>query len=325
MKTKTSKVEWSISRLIALFAGFKKPMTLENLEKRYGVHLSDLMFLKKHLLGQSEETGITGDFSFSLEMERLPNGQTLVRPFSPAVLERSLGVSISEAKLSLEALTYIEIPEPRRKVIKEIEKGLRDALSKGKKPTEHHFLFSRQSPPFLDTEGLKLAQAVQEEIQLEFIYEGSDKPQRKVHPLSLRNDDGVWRLLAWDLDRQGLRIFKLTHIQNVVLGKMFKWPIGFDKSKIRSVDLSIYQPNGKEQTVLVQIRNPALERYQSFFPNVRINKKDMGWKRLSMVSQDPNWAARLFLPAIGDVQILSPAEFKKAWLDEIKVVIGLYS
>jgi predicted DNA-binding transcriptional regulator YafY len=158
---------------------------------------------------------------------------------------------------------------------------------------------------------------------VEFIYEGSEKPGRNVQPLSLRNDDGVWRLLAWDLDRKGLRIFKLVHIRKVAAGKRFKWPTVLNKTKLRAQDLSLYQPNGKEQTVLVQIRNPALERYQSFFPNVRITKKDMGWKKLSMVTQDPQWAARTFLPGLGDVQILGPAEFRKAWLEEIKAVKAL--
>lgn len=324
MKKKASRLEWSISRLIALFAGLKTPMTLEQLEKRFGVRYSDLMFLEKHFLGQSEEMSSTGDFGFRLDMQKLKNGQTLVTPIVPTVLERAVGVSNSEAQLALAALTYIEVPEPRRKILKEIETDLSEALKKVKNPTNIPFLFSRQSPPFLDPEGLKVAQGVQEETELEFNYEGANKFERKVQPLSLRNDDGVWRLLAWDLDRQGLRIFKLSNIQKVVPGKGFKWPTQLDKAKIRATDLSVYQPNGKEQKVVLQIRNPTLEMYRSFFPNVRINKKDKGWKKISMVSQDPQWAARLFLPGLGDVKILGPAEFKTAWLEEIKAVKALY-
>ena len=239
------------------------------------------------------------------------------------VLERAMGVSRTEAQLALEALTYIDFPEPHRKVLKDIEKGLKDAL-KGGRPAENPFLFTHQSPPFLGPDGLKLAQSIQEEKEVEFNYEGSEMPHRKVQPLSLRNDDGVWRLLAWDLDRKGLRIFKLVHIRKVVVGKRFKWPATLNKAKLRAQDLSVYQPNGKEQNVLVQIRNPTLERYQSFFPHTRIDKKDLGWKRLSLVSQDPEWAARLFLPGLGDVHILGPAEFKKAWLDEIKSIKNMY-
>jgi predicted DNA-binding transcriptional regulator YafY len=102
----------------------------------------------------------------------------------------------------------------------------------------------------------------------------------------------------------------------------FEWPPRTDFKKLKNMNLSVYRINGEEKQVKIKIRKPAWERYQSLFPLSRPPAK--GWVTLNMPSNSPEWVARHFLPALGDVQILEPIVFRKAWLKEIKGIKAIY-
>jgi predicted DNA-binding transcriptional regulator YafY len=112
-------------------------------------------------------------------------------------------------------------------------------------------------------------------------------------------------------------------MENVkVLNEKFDWPKGEDLEKMRKIDLSLFRPTGKESMVQVMLRQPALDRYKHLLSGISAPKG--GWVTAVLPSSGPDWVARHFLPALGDVQILGPEPFRQAWLNEIKAVKSLY-
>lgn len=323
MKTKKTKVDWTVSRMVGVFAALKEPINVAELKKRYGIGMPELRELEYKVLGHAEETSATGSLHFSLEFQT-ENGQTMVKLLTQPILAKSVGVSLAEAHLAQQTLSLVELPEPRQKALKEIVQGLGAAVKKGKYAPSLDFLLTAPHLPFSDQNAKQLAQAVQDEKEVRFLYGHKEQAWRYVQPFSLRRDQGEWRLLTYDLERQGLRVFLLSKIKQVKVGEKFEWPLRYTKSHMKSMDLSRYRPNGTEVEVQIKIRNPAFEKFQRLFPYVHIAQKDRVWKKLTIYSADPQWVARTFLFGLCDVEILGPPDFKRAWLAEIKAVKALY-
>src|SRR5665213_181224 len=323
MKKIKTKIDWTVSRMVGVFAALKESVNVEDLKKRYGIGLPELHELESKVLGHAEETSAAGNLNFSLQFER-ENGKMMVKLLTQPILAKSVGVSLAEAHLAQQTLSLVDMPEPRQTALKEIVRALGTAIKKGKYVPPEDFLFTAHKPPFFGDNAKQLAQAVQDEREVRFLYGRKEQTRRYVQPFSLRRDQGEWRLLTYDLERKGLRVFLLSKIKQVKVGEKFPWPIRYTKSHMRSMDLSRYQPNGTEVEVQLKIRNPAIEKFQSLFPYVHLVSKDRAWKKLSIYSADPDWVARTFLYGIGDVEILGPPEFKKAWQAEIEAVKALY-
>jgi predicted DNA-binding transcriptional regulator YafY len=324
MKKTRTKIEWTVSRMVGLFAALKEPVSVDELKQRYGIGIRELRELEVKVLGNAEETSPTGSLHFSLQFETV-RGKTMVRLLNQPILAKSVGVSMAEAHLAQQTLSSVDIPEPTQTILNGITTALGAAIKKGKYVPPSDFLFTAHKPPFLDDNAKKLAQAVQDQREARFLYGRKNPVQRYVQPFNLRRDAGEWRLLTFDLERQDLRVFLLPKIKQVKIGGPFEWPARYTKSQMKSMDLSRYRRNGTEVPVDLKIRNPALERFQSLFPYVHVPPKDKGWKKLSIYSADPQWVAHTFLYGLGDVEILAPPDFRQAWQAEIKAVKALYS
>lgn len=305
---------WSVARLVALLAGVKKVTSFETLKKRYGVSTRDIVALERRLL----EASADGTPILSLESSY----QLTAKANIPAELQEMARLDISETLWALRALAATYGGPKYDKALKSIAAQLTKGKWKGDYERFGRF-YPDQSPPLLTSEGRFVIDALQEKKLLNFHYKDSELTQRTVKPLSFRRGKNRWRLLAWDIHREGWRVFRLENMKDIKVSKeTFGWPPRMDLNKLKNMDLSVYRPNGEEIQVKIKIRNPAWEKYRNIFP--LSHPPANGWVTLTMLSNSPEWVARYFLPVLGDVKILEPIEYKKAWQDEIKAVKAIY-
>ena len=305
---------WSVARLIALLAGVQPGATLDTLRKRYGVTTRDLVSLEKRLMDASED-GIP-----ILSMESSPGIRA--KAVIAKRLKEMASLDVSETLWAVRALAAGYGGPKYDKALKSIAAELTKGKWKGDYERFGRF-YPDQSPPLLPPEGRLVIDALQENKILGFRYEGADPEKRRVQPVSFRRDHNRWRLLAWDTQRGDWRVFRLDTMKDVkVSGETFVWPKRVDAAKMRSMDLGVFRPAGGEKQVKIKIRKPAWERYQGMFPLSRPPAK--GWVTLTLPSNSPEWVARHFLPALGDVRILGPEKFRQAWLAEVESVKKIY-
>ncbi len=314
------RTSWTVAKLAALLARLKHQPSLDELKRRWGVSVRDLIRLNRRVLGTVEETGITGTAALSIQIS-----DGVAFSLAGPLLEKAASLSGAERHLVVTGLRWLAAEEPLRQALLDLARRLSDApVSPGgrREVVLAPFLTRREEANLL-----AFMTGCREGRICRFHYEGDETGfMRVVRPLSLRKDAGAWRLLAWDENRRGLRVFRLGHVSRAECRpETFEWPEGVDPLEARSRDLSVYRPSGKEDMVKLRIRAGALRRLQHLFPRSKSPRSGNGWMNVELLSSNPGWVARTFLPELPDVRILGPAEYAAALREEHKAVLSRHS
>ncbi len=310
--------KWSINRMLALVAASKKQTTLENIQKRFGLNARDLMAMQWRLHSASDD----GRPLLGVRSSTTHQGPTVKAAVSNDLLQMA-GLNLSETFWAVRALNSAYGGPLFDKALK----GIAAEMTQGKWKENFENLerfYPDPSPAVLLPEGCRIIDAIQHSRYLIFHYKGGELVKRIVKPVSFRQDHRRWRLLAWDIQREGWRVFRLDQMKRTKLGeKWAPWLSEKELKDFKNMDLSVFRPTGQEVQVKIKIRQPAYDRFKHLFPHTSVPTK--GWVTLTLPSNSPEWVARHFLPALGDVQVQAPAEFRDCWLKEIKAVQAIYA
>jgi len=320
MKKRVSRTAtWTVARLAALLARLKHQPSLDELKRRWDIGVRDLIRLNRRVLGTVEETATTGTAALSVQIS-----DGVAFSLAGPLLEKAASLSGAERHLAVTGLRWLAVEEPQRQALLDLARRLSDApvAPGGRREVVFSPLLTRREEENL----IAFMTGCREGRKCRFRYEGDDAGfVREVRPLSLRKDEGAWRLLAWDENRGGLRVFRLGHVSKAeCLPDHFEWPEGVDRQEARARDLSVYRPSGREETVKFRIRAGALRRLQHLFPRYKAPKKGDAWVPAELFSSNPGWVARAFLPEWGNVKVLGPAAYAEALKSEYQAALSRY-
>lgn len=320
------RMVWTVARMLkVLAAGVKsrggRTPNLEEVEERYGIGIRDILRLSRRL-SSSEDLSPAGQLPLQLffgygQDDTLALGSQGAEP----LLQLSR-LSKADALLAAQALDSLAVDSEAKKLCASLASKLRKAA--GSVIEDSRFLYKPSDPVAMLKKVALIRQGAAEQRTLAFEYRGpsSKSAGRVADPLSLRRDDGAWRVLAWDHQRQAMRTFALDHLAKIVItGNHFEWPKGTRPEEIKARDLSIYQPTGKEIEVKLRVSRRIAEEWKRSFKKIgKLGKA--GTRDVTIMAASGEWMLRTFLPMVDEVRVLGPEKVMQLWKDEIKALIS---
>jgi predicted DNA-binding transcriptional regulator YafY len=259
---KWKRQQWTVARAAAVLAAAVKKgrrPSFAEMQRRFGIGLRELMHLNARLGINDDMNGTT---QLRLELHFEDGG---VRAIGADRLSQLTRLSRVQAAFAAQALEQLAVQGPT----KAFATGLAGRLKAAAGQVDDQLLIYRPSDPErLRAKVALLHAALQQQQTVAFEYRGpaSKSAGRVVDPLSLRRDQGVWRLLGFDQHRQALRVFKLEHLTKLVItAHPFTWPKGLKPDEVKSRDLSVYAPSGKETAVKLKVSARLAEDWKSVF------------------------------------------------------------
>jgi len=320
--------QWTVARAAAVLAAAVKPQgrktpSLEELEQRFGLGLRELIFLARRL-GSQEDLGATAADALSLDLDYRADGRLGLHSQGAKALTHLTLLGRGEARLAAQDLRSLALPPAGLALCQALADRLDQAAGSPAEADDASAVYFRPTdPPAVRRKVALLAEAMDRAKTISFEYRGpsSKSAGRVADPISLRRDAGAWRLLAFDQQRQALRVFALDHLAKLVItvGDS-RLPERLDLKALRARDLSQYQPNGQEVAVTLRLTAALHKELKPLFSGAPKADKAAGWVRATLKSASPQWVVRTFLPQLPGVQVLGPEAFEQAWKREIEVL-----
>lgn len=90
-----------------------------------------------------------------------------------------------------------------------------------------------------------------QEIIIDYKKYSCTAPERlTIHPYAVKESAKRWYIIAYCVERQGLRVYGLDRVQNLeITGNRFNMPDGFDVDEQFATSFGIYLPDGKGEKV----------------------------------------------------------------------------
>ncbi|MET3960713.1 putative DNA-binding transcriptional regulator YafY [Marmoricola sp. OAE513] len=130
--------------------------------------------------------------------------------------------------------------------------------------------------------------------------------ERRVEPVRLVATGRRWYLMAWDLDREDWRTFRLDRMDGVA-GTTWQFPFREHPDPVTYVGESISSPHRHEAVIVVRAPLDAL-RERLGTREVTLTALDAGTTRLELVGDNLHWMA-FHLSWLGfDLEVSEPAE-----------------
>ena len=139
---------------------------------------------------------------------------------------------------------------------------------------------------------------------------------RKVHPYRLSNSLGYWYLIAWDVEKSGLRTFRLDRFNSSVTASGRVNSFEVDVALLDTYDI---EQIGESSTAVLLVRkgkSPAL-RNEGI-----ISDHDSEWDRVELQFQSSRQILKEILWAGDNVIILEPLELRNELISSLKEVIS---
>ena len=139
---------------------------------------------------------------------------------------------------------------------------------------------------------------------------------RKVHPYRLSNSLGFWYLIAWDIEKSGLRTFRLDRFSSAVTSAGKSNCFEVDMTLLDSYDI---EQIGESATAILLVRKgkaPALRN------EGLVTDHDSEWDRVELQYQSPQQILREILWAGNNAIILEPEGLKSELITTVKEVIS---
>ena len=191
-------------------------------------------------------------------------------------------------------------------------------------PSGHHFLTSAIE-----------AMTENNVIEVEYKkYTSTSSERLTLHPYAVKENAKRWYLIAYCVEREGLRVYGLDRIQSIrITDSTFKMPKGFDVDEIFATSFGIYLPDGKGQKVTFRtstkeaqyIRDLPLHSSQQ----EEINDGENVTFSIFVCTKDSK--GRFYNDLIMElcrygnrIEVLSPADIRAAVADELKKAADIY-
>jgi proteasome accessory factor B len=139
---------------------------------------------------------------------------------------------------------------------------------------------------------------------------------RKVHPYRLSNSLGFWYLIAWDIEKSGLRTFRLDRFNSAATSAGKSNSFEVDMTLLDSYDI---EQIGESTTAVLLVRkgkSPALRN------EGLVTDYDSEWDRVELQYQSPQQILREILWAGNNAIILEPEGLKSELITTVKEVIS---
>ena len=159
-------------------------------------------------------------------------------------------------------------------------------------------------------------------------YTSSFAEELTLRPYAVKEYAKRWYLIAYCIERQGLRVYGLDRITSLdITGKTFKMPKRFDVDELFATSFGIYLPEGKAQTITFRTsENEA--RFLRDLPLHRSQEekgKDGDMVVFSIfVCPDRNLIME-FCRYGNRVEVISPADVRSAVAEELRAAAQIYS
>jgi proteasome accessory factor C len=155
-----------------------------------------------------------------------------------------------------------------------------------------------------------LTRAVDEQraLQLRYLTAARDEiTERTVDPLRVFEADGHAYLEAWCRRAEGMRVFRVDRIEDVVLlDEPAHAPEGI---QLRDLGEGVFQPAQEHLLVLLRV-SAGYTWVADYYPTEDVHEDGAGL-RISLRVSEPAWVRSLVLGSGGEVEVLSPG-----WLAE---------
>ena len=325
--------QWTVARAAAVLAAAVKPKggktpSLEQIEARFGLGLRELIFLARRL-GLQEDLGATAQDALSLDLDYRADGRLGLRSQGAEALSHLTLLGRGEARLAAQALLSLALTDADRALCAGLAGRLEQAAGEPDDADDASALYFRPTdPPAVRRKVALLAEALAQGKTIAFEYRGPSAKSagRVADPISLRRDAGAWRLLAFDQQRQALRVFALDHLAKpVITVGDSRLPKRLDLKALRARDLSEYQPNGQEVAVTLRLSAALARVLKPLFSAPPKPDPAAGWVRVRLMSASPAWVVRTFLPHLPQAQVLGPPVFAQAWQRELAALKKAYA
>jgi predicted DNA-binding transcriptional regulator YafY len=156
----------------------------------------------------------------------------------------------------------------------------------------------------------------------------SEEPESlTLHPYAVKEFAKRWYLIAYCVERQGLRVYGLDRITELETSdKKFKMPKNFDVDELFSTSFGIYLPEGKAKTITFK----TSDREASFLRDLPLHKSQQeigrdGDKVVFSIFVCPDKNLIMEFCKYGSrIEVVSPAEVKDEVANELRKAADIY-
>ena len=318
--------QWTLARVASLLAGLSsrgKALKVSQIQERYGVGIRELMALTR-LLGGQEDTSVTAWNYIDLRLDYNDSDELVIGSTGAAALEALTRLAREDLVVAAEALDSLALPPKKRLAAKRLARHLVKAAQP--LPAQRAIVY-RPSESRQEQKKLVLLSLGEEEkrvVTFDYYGAGAHSKGRRVCPLVLRRDQGLWRLLAFDQDRKARRVFRVDHMRGIrVSQEHFEWPTDIDPARARGQDLGQFKPGGGEVKVKMKVDGEVYRAFKAAF-DAKVTRSKDGSVSGSLKVPSAAWLVQTFRPYAGQVKVLAPADMARAWKAELDSIRAIY-
>lgn len=166
------------------------------------------------------------------------------------------------------------------------------------------------------------------EIEIDYQkYSAESAEKLTLHPYALKEFAKRWYLIAYCVEREGLRVYGLDRVRKLnVSSKGFKMPRGFDVDELFATSFGIYLPGGKAEIIKYRVsekearflRDLPLHRSQE-----EVEQKD-GFVTFSIFACPDKNMIMEFCKFGSRIEVLSPAGVRESVAHELQAAARIY-
>ena len=158
-------------------------------------------------------------------------------------------------------------------------------------------------------------------------YTAESAEKLTLHPYALKEFAKRWYLIAYCVEREGLRVYGLDRVRKLnVSSKGFKMPKGFDVDELFATSFGIYLPGGKAEIIKYRVsekearflRDLPLHRSQE-----EVEQKD-GFVTFSIFACPDKNMIMEFCRYGNRLEVLSPADIRESIASELRAAADIY-
>lgn len=158
-------------------------------------------------------------------------------------------------------------------------------------------------------------------VQLTYYSAGRDaRTERVVDPMRLLVVDGHWYLEAWCRQAEGVRMFRLDRIEELVCLDEASQPP--PEAEPRDISGGLFLPSAEDVQVRIRLR-PQARWVADYYPCEILADEPEGLL-ITLRSAEMTWVRRLVAGLGGAAQVLAPAELSDQIVEEARLALAAY-
>lgn len=170
----------------------------------------------------------------------------------------------------------------------------------------------------------KISRNIVDELAMSFEYTNvweNKAETRSAFPIQLKLKEGVWYLLAWDLDKDDMRVFKLPKIKDARLCEQrWKRPSGKNiRQVLKSTQFSVWDRGEDPIKIGIKVEGHAKDHVEHYelTPNQEVHQ-EAGETVVSLETSDVIGVLSWCRHYIHNIQILYPESVKEQFAEDLR-------